>query len=187
MSAIGAYLYQGLFEKAAWRRGKGVTPGNKATITIDGVAKEFVAVKLAAGTWVNGTVLLIDGVAGALHAATTASGAPAIGFNQRVGVLVLASATSTQTAAGTAFAWAQIYGPVLARVSASVTLPGIALGLGTAAGRLIQQVGASASTMMHGITAVATNTASVVASGAGLFQVMLNYPCFIGPPDTNLS
>lgn len=186
MYAIGANVTQGLITEAAMLKGKGMTPGSIVTTNIGGDAKVFVSVKLGATTWINGTVLLLD-TGTSVAVVVTASGAPIPVYNQRVGVLVFASATATQTLSATGIGWAQIYGSVLARVSASVTLPGTALGLGSAAGRLIQQVGLSASAMMHGISSMATNTASVVASGAGLFQVFLNYPCFIGPTDTNLS
>jgi hypothetical protein len=181
---VGANVYQGLWTKQQYQRGKMMQPGTKMGATINGESKEFIAVKLGATAWVNGTLVLIEGTA-TVGAAATCSGAPAIAFNQRVGVLVFSSATATQTLVGTGFGWAQVYGSCLALVTASVTLPGIALGIGAGPGAVLQQVGASASTMMHGITAIATNTASV-AAGA-LLNVFLNYPCFIGPPDTNLA
>ncbi len=176
--------YQGIFTKAQFRQGKIATPGTRSTVNVGGSEKQFVAVKLPAGTYINGSVLILD-AAGVMGAAVTASGAPIAAINQRVGVLVFNSATATQTLGGTCFAWAQVYGDVLARVSASVTLPGIALGMGAGAGALIQQAGSSVSAMMHGITAITTNTASTTAEL--LLSVFLNYPCFIGPPDTNLA
>lgn len=181
MYRIGMNPYGGLVTKTQYLRGKGSVPGTRGATTVNGHTKEFVAVKLASGTWINGTVVLIEGTAN-VGAAVTASGAPAISINQRVGILVFNSATATQTVGATAFGWAQIAGQCLALVSVSVTAPGIALGMGAGAGALIAQVGASASTMMHGITAIATQT-----NTSGLLSVMLNYPCFIGPPDTNLA
>ena len=182
---IGLNVIQGLVTEAQMLKGKIAAPGNQQTVTIGGETKVFVSVKLGATVWQNGTLLILDG--GGLNVAVTASGAPALDQNPRVGVLVFASATSTQTLSATGVGWAQIYGQVLARISASVTIPGEALGVGAGPGALLAQVGISASTMMHGITAIGTNTASVVAAGVALLSVFLNYPCFIGPPDTNLA
>lgn len=185
MYAVGPNIYGGLFTKTQFLRGKGAKPGTKASLSVDGVTKEFIAVKLASGTIINGIAVLIDSSASGGNAAVTASAAPAALIHARVGILTFASATATQTMAGTAFGWAQIAGPCMAWVSASVTLPNNQLMIGNN-GQLIQgAVHASASTQLKGVISVGTNTASTTA--AIMLQVLLNYPQFQGLPDGNLS
>ncbi len=188
MYVVGMNPYQGLYTKAERNQGKGATPGTRASIVAPtGETKEFVAVKLSAATWISGIAIIVDGLSasGVGAAAATASGSPAAAINARLGILVFGSATATQTMAGTAFGWAQIYGSVRAWVSASVSNVGNQLAIG-ASGQLILAVStASDSAQTIGISwAQATNTAS---STTGLYTVMLMYPHFSGLPDTNLA
>lgn len=187
MYIVGARPYLGLYTKTEFKRGKAAPPGTRAAIVgANGETKEFVAIKLGAATWINGIAIILDGlsVSGVGAVVVTASGEPPATINARLGILVFSSATATQTMAGTAFGWAQIYGTTLAWLSASVTLPGQQLAIG-AAGQLIAavaQVSASAQTM--GITSIVTNTASTTVE---LRSVFLMYPHFSGVPDANLS
>jgi hypothetical protein len=191
MYIIGANPYQGLFTTEQFQRGKPGTasPGTRAAVTdpSTGQTKEFVSVKLGAATWISGTLIVLDGLSasGVGAVSVTATGAPAAAINARAGVLVFGSATATQTMAGTAYGWAQIYGEALAWVSASVTTPGQALAAGANGQLLAAVVQVSASAQTNGITAIVTNTASTTA--ALLINVFLNYPAFSGPPDANLS
>ena len=187
MYVIGMNPFQGLYTEAERQQGKGATPGTRASIVgPNGESKEFVAVKLGAATWINGVAVIIDGVGtgGVGSAVATASGLPAATMHQRLGILVFSSATATQTMAGTAFGWAQIYGQALAWVSASVTLPGQQLAIG-ASGQLIAAVAqVSDSNQTNGIVAITTQTASTTAN---LQNVFLMYPHFAGLPDANLA
>jgi hypothetical protein len=188
MSSIGVNAYNGLFTETEMLRGKVPAPGTRQRVTINGDTKEFVAVKLASGVWINGTVINLDN-GGTVGAAVTASGTPAAAIHQRVGVLVFASATSTLTMAATAVGWAQIYGQVKARTSAAIgTLLG-QLGMGAGAGALIAAVvQASASAALTGITALATVSATAQsANGVNLLSVFLTYPRYSGLPDANLA
>jgi hypothetical protein len=181
MYTVAQNPYGGLVTKADFKRGKGATPGTAAANNIAGDTKQYVAVKLASGTWINGTVLQIDTANGSAVAAAPAS-APSSVVNARVGILVFASATATQTMAGTAYGWAQVYGQALARTTGAVATPAIQLVQGNDPGELITgaQV-ASGESQLDGITAIATQAAS------GLLNVFLNYPRFRGVPDQNLA
>lgn len=173
MYVIGASPYGGLFTKAQFRQGKGFNVGSRsAVIAPDGSTREFIAIKLGAATWLNGLAIIVDGGAAPGSVVTTVSGNPAPTQSGRIGILCFASATATQTLAGTGFGWAQIYGEALAFVSASVSTPGLALGAG-ASGQLIALVTTSASAVIEGI-ALATAT----AAAGGLTKVMLTYPKF---------
>lgn len=173
MYIIGATTHGGLFTKAQQRQGKCPNPGTRAaTIAPDGSTREFISIKLSAATWLNGTAVIIDGGAAPGSPVTTVSGNPAPTQGGRVGILCFASATATQTMAGTAFGWAQIYGEALAFVSASVSTPGLALGAG-ASGQLIAFATTSASAVLDGIT-----LATATAAAGGLTKVMLQYPKF---------
>lgn len=188
MYIIGANPYQGLYTKAQFKQGKIATPGTRASVVgSDGQTKEFVSVKLSAATWVNGIAVIVDGLSasGVGAAVATASGLPVNTLNARLGVLVFGSATATQTMAGTAFGWAQIYGTVLAWCSGSVSAPGIQLAVG-ANGQLIPAVAqVSASNQVVGITAIATISSSTPTNS--MIAVMLTYPHFAGFPDANLA
>jgi hypothetical protein len=183
MFIIGAQPYQALVTKAQFRQGKGCNPGTRASVVgPNGQTNEFVAVKLGAATWLNGVAVIIDGGAAPGSVVTTASGAPAASQHARIGILCFASATATQTMAGTAYGWAQIYGEAIAFVSASVSTPGLQLAIG-ASGQLIAAVAqASASAATWGIT-----LATATAAAGGLTKVFLTYPHFSGLPDANLS
>lgn len=183
MYVIGATPYGGLVTKAQFRQGKGMTPGVRAAVVdVNGRTSEFVAIKLGAATWLNGVAVIIDGGAAPGSVVTTASGLPAASQAARIGILCFASATATQTMAGTAYGWAQIYGEALAFVSASVSTPGLQLAIG-AAGQLIAAVAqTSASAQTNGIV-----LATATAAGGGLTKVFLTYPRFSGFPDANLS
>jgi hypothetical protein len=186
MFIIGANPYGGLFTKSQFLKGKGCAPGTRASVTsdTDGSTKEFVAIKLSAATWINGTAIIIDGAAAPGSVVTTVSGNPAAAQQTRVGILVFASATATQTMAGTAFGWAQIYGECKAFVSASVSTPGTQLGAGAAGHLIVAVAQVSASGQLQGITyATATGPGAPPALG----KVFLNYPCFSGLPDANLA
>jgi hypothetical protein len=186
MFIIGANPYQGLFTKTQYLRGKGARPGTRASVVgSNGETKEFVAIKLSAATWVNGIAVIVDGPGAVGTAVATASGLPAAAINARLGILVFGSATATQTMAGTAFGWAQIYGTVLAWLSASVTVAGQQLAVG-ASGQLIPAVvQVSASGQVMGITAIATISASTPTNQ--MAAVFLTYPHFAGLPDANLA
>jgi hypothetical protein len=183
MYIIGANPYGGLFTKAQFKQGKGHNVGTRASIVgSDGQTKEYVAIKLGAATWLNGTAIIIDGAAAPGSVVTTASGLPAAAQHARVGILCFASATATQTMAGTAYGWAQIYGEAVAFVSASVSTPGLQLAIG-ASGQLIAAVAqASASAQLTGIS-----LATATAAAGGLTKVFLQYPRFSGLPDANLA
>jgi len=181
MSDIGNDAYLGLFTKTENNQGRGRKPGQRSHVHRNGDSKEFVAVKVAAGTWINGTVVLIDGPSGAAFAAVVGT-APAMLSNGRCGILVLASATSTQTVAGTSFGWAQVYGQCMARVSTTVSLVGVQLVLAADPGELISGATvASTETQLDGITAVGTQSVT------GLLNVFLSYPRLRGTSDTNLA
>lgn len=185
MFIIGANPYGGLFTKAQFLKGKIATPGTRASVVgSDGSTKEFVAIKLSAATWISGTAIIIDGTGAPGSAVATVSGNPAAAIQSRVGILCFATATGTQTMAGTAFGWAQIYGEALAFVSASVSTPGLQLGAG-ASGHLIAAVAqVSASGQLQGITYA---TASGPGAPPALGKVFLQYPRFSGLPDANLA
>ena len=183
MYLVGMNPYGGLWTKTQFQRGKGAKVGTRGSIVgSDGQTKEFVAVKLSAATWINGTAIIIDGGAAPGSVVTTASGLPAAAQHARIGILCFASASATQTMAGTAFGWAQIYGEAKAYVSASVSTPGLQLAPG-ASGQLIAAVAqVSASAQVTGIT-----LATATAAAGGLTKVFLQYPRFSGLPDANLS
>jgi hypothetical protein len=181
MMAIGMNPYQGLVSKQDFKRGKGMNPGTRGSVNIGGDHKDFVAVKIASGTWVNGIIMQIDS-AGVIGTAITAPTAPPATTNMRLGILVFASATSTQTVAGTSYGFVQIYGQALAQVSTTVSLFGAQLVLGADPGQLINAAGvASTEAQLKGITAIGTQSVS------GLMSVFLNYPAFSGVPDSNLA
>lgn len=189
MYLVGMKPYGGLVDKATWKKGKGgvAAPGTRHVTMQNGESREFVAVKLNAATWINGTAVILDGLSasGVGAAVATASGLPAAAINARVGLLVFASATATNTLSATGYGWVQIYGQSMAWVSASVTIPGNQLAIG-ASGQLIAAVAqTSASAGMNGITSIGTNTASTTA--AIMLAVFLNYPHFSGYPDANLA
>ncbi len=185
MYIIGANPYGGLFTKRQFQQGKGATPGVIAAVVgADGATKEFVAIKLSAATWINGTAIIIDGAAAPGSAVTTVSGNPAAAIQSRVGILVFASATATQTMAGTAFGWAQIYGEALAFVSASVSTPGTQLGAGASGNLIVAVAQVSASGQLQGITYA---TATGPGAPPSLAKVFLQYPRFSGLPDANLA
>lgn len=184
MFIIGMRPYAGLFTKQQFQRGAIPNPGTRGSVTDPntGATKEFISVKLGAATWLNGIAVILDGGAAPGSAVTTASGAPASSRQDRLGILAFASATATQTMAGTAYGWAQIYGEVAAYVSASVSSPGIQLAIG-ASGQLIAAVAqTSASAQTLGIS-----LATATAAAGGLSKVFLTYPRFSGFPDANLS
>lgn len=187
MFIIGANPYAGLFTTEQFQRGKlgAANVGTRASITDeDGSTKEFVAIKLGAATWINGTAIIIDGAAAPGSVVTTVSGNPAAAQQTRVGILVFGSATATQTLAGTGYGWAQIYGECKAFVSASVSTPGLQLGAG-AGGHLIAAVAqVSASGQLQGITYA---TATGPGAPPALAKVFLQYPRFSGLPDANLA
>ena len=188
MYVVGMNPYQGLYTKAERNQGKGAAPGTRASIVAPtGESKEFVAIKLSAATWVNGVAVIVDGLAstGVGSPVVTASGEPVNTINARLGIVTFASATATQTMAGTAFGWAQIYGTALAWVSASISVAGMQLAIG-ANGQLIPAVAqVSASNQTVGITAIATISSSTPTTS--LVAVMLTYPHFAGFPDANLA
>ena len=181
MYIVGMNPYSGaLFSEAEFKRGKGMVPGTRGATVLNGDTKEYVAIKLAAATWINGQILQID-ASGVGFAAVCAT-APAATVNQRLGILVFASATATQTTLATTFGFAQIYGQCLAIVSTTVSLVGAQLVLGADPGQLINGATvASTESQVDGITAVATQSAT------GLLNVFLNYPRLRGLPDTNLA
>lgn len=169
---IGANPYSGrLVETVDYQRGKGFKPGTRAMLTdpTTGESKEFVAVKLAAATWLSGVAIYLDG-GGDLAVVTTVSANPAPALGSRIGILVFASATATHTTTTTSYGWAQIYGHCKAYVSASVSTPGTALGAGTS-GQLVALGTASASAVVFGIT-----YATATGPGGGLAAVLLQYP-----------
>lgn len=173
MYVIGANPYAGLFDETEYRRGKIPSPGTRAAVTApDGSTKEFIVVKFNAGaTHINGQVITISGD----NVAVLGTAGPSPLLGGRVGVLAIASATATQTAAGTAYAWAQIYGKALALTTASVTAVNLQLNM-AADGMLTQMAAVSASSAVQGITSVATQAAS------GLLPVLLQYPRFASYP-----
>jgi hypothetical protein len=185
MYIIGANPYGGLYTKQQFQRGKGAKPGTRASVVgADGQTKEFVAIKLSAATWLNGTAIIIDGTGAPGSVVSTVSGNPAAAIQSRVGILCFASAVATQTMAGTAFGWAQIYGEALAFVSASVSTPGLQLGAGAAGHLIAAVVQVSASGQLQGITYA---TASGPGAPPALGKVFLQYPRFSGLPDANLA
>jgi hypothetical protein len=175
MAHIGANIYNNsLFTEAEMLRGKIPAPGTRQKVNVGGQTKEFVTVKLPAATYVNGTVITIpfDPSGISATASVPVKTEPTGG---RLGILVIASATATITAAGTAYAWAQIFGPCLARCSATgVSSVGMNLCPGGALGSLHLQVVGTASQHLQGITAIATSAGAVL-----LLNVMLNYPVFV--------
>jgi hypothetical protein len=173
MYIVGMRPNQGLFTKADFLQGKAAAPGTRAAVPgANGQTNEFVAIKLAAATWLNGVAVIIDGGAAPGSAVTTASGNPANVQGARVGILCFASVTATQTLVGTGFGWAQIYGEAVAFVSASVSTPGAALGIG-ASGQLVALASLSASAVLMGVT-----LATATAAAGGLTKVFLTYPHF---------
>lgn len=169
---IGFDAYQGLFTKAQFNAGKGRTPGSVVTVRKDSDHKEFVAVKLASGTWSNGCLVNIDSGTGTIGTATTvgATAAAVAVLGQRLGLLVFGTVSALQTMAGTAFGYAQVFGKAGAQV-VSATVPGITLGIAGSAGVLSGQViQASGTQMIVGINAVAS------ASTQAFSTVFLNYP-----------
>ncbi len=141
------------------------------------------AVKLAAATWINGTVVQIDTASGAAFAAAVGS-APSSLSNSRLGVLAFASASATQTVNGTVIGFAQVYGQAPARVQvATMSVPGIAMILASLPGQLRPAAAglASAQADIEGITAVGTGSVN------GLYNVFLNFPRLTGPFDLNVA
>lgn len=185
---IGANPYSGrLVETVDYLRGKGFKPGTRAVLTNQstGESREFVSVKMAAGTWVNGIAILPDGLAagGVGSAATTADGNPAKAINARLGILVFASATATHTTSTTCYGWAQIYGECKAWTSADISVVGNQLAIGSH-GQLIAATNqTSASAQTNGITAIGTSSNTT----SSMLSVFLNYPAFSGYPDANLA
>jgi hypothetical protein len=174
MSVIGARPYQGLFTEAEAARGKIPPPGTRASVIVNGDPKEFVVVKMAAATLVNGSILALAADITGLSVLSTAP-VKTLPAGGRMGVLVIASATATITAAATVLAWAQIYGQCLARCSATgVDTVGMILCPSAVPGSLHLQVAGTASHVAQGITAIATSAGAVL-----LLNVMLNYPMFI--------
>lgn len=168
MYIIGANPHAGLFTKDQYLAGKIPAPGTRAANSDGEGTKEFIVVKFTAGaTHVNGSAVTING--DSVAALTTVPSGSAGGA--RVGILTFASATATQTVAGTAFAWAQIYGKALARAGtvSAVTALGIAAdgALGNA------QVAGTAKAYLQGVTAITTQAA------AGLLPVLLQYPMIV--------
>jgi hypothetical protein len=174
---IGFDAYEGLFTKAQFNQGKGRTPGSVVSVRKGGDSKEFVAVKLASGTWSNGCLVRVDS-AGVVGTATTVGATASAGgvahLGQRLGLLVFSTVSALQTMAGTAFGYAQVFGQAGAQV-VSATVAGMALGIGGSAGILSGQVvQASATGAVAGIQVVAT------ASTQAFSTVFLNYPKFVG-------
>lgn len=174
MFAVGMNLST-IFTKKDMLRGKIARPG---VVMSDqdpttGISREFISVQLAGGqTLLNGFAFTIT----AAGVATLGTTGPSLLFGGRVGILKFATATATLTTVGTSYAWCQIYGPGKAWVTASVTAIGGYLNVG-ADGALIGVIAAaSASSMVDGITAAATQAAS------GLLSVLLQYPKFQGYP-----
>jgi hypothetical protein len=172
MYLIGMNPAVGLFTKAQMKAGKIAAPGTRGA-TNDGAngPKEYVVVKLAAATYNNGMAVTIAGDGTAATATTNA----ALEQTGRVGALVLGSATTTNTASGTSYCWAQIYGKTLCLLSGSVTAIGQALGLG-ADGKFLPVLVGSASAGVLGVRVEATNT----AANAGLIAAFLTYPVIHG-------
>ncbi len=175
MYIVGMRPRQGLFTKSEFLKGKMPNPGTRgADVAPDGSTREYVAVKLASGTWINGTVLTLSASITGASAAAAAPVKPA-GQGGRVGVLAFATLSATQTMAGTAFGWAQIFGACIARCSATgMDSVGVALGLQGAAGVFSVQVAVTASLMLQGANAIATSAGAVT-----LMNVLLNYPKFV--------
>lgn len=175
MFAVGIQLNR-IYTKTEMKAGKIPRPGVVASSQNkdDGTSCEYISVQLAGGqTLINGLAFTINGAG----VATLGTTGPSLLFGGRVGILCLnASVTATTTTVGTSYAWCQIYGKGLAFVTASVTAVGGYLNVG-ADGALIGVVAAaSASSMVDGITALATQAAS------GLLSVLLQYPKFQGYP-----
>jgi hypothetical protein len=174
MWAIGTTPGAGFYTKTEMKRGKIASPGSRNAVGSGGTGdvKEYVSVKIAAGTYISGMVVVIDGDG----VATTGTTPPDNLVGGRLGVLCLKDtavttvAAATLTAVGTCFAWAQIYGKALAQTSVSVT-PNQALTLGTN-GTLQVIASNSASAAVIGIQAVLTGGVAQLAS------VFLNYPHF---------
>jgi hypothetical protein len=179
MLSIGMAPHVGFFTKTEMRRGKIPAQGHKGEVgtqssssTGGNDVKEYVSVKIAAGTYISGQVVVIDGDG----VATLGTTAPDNLVGGRVGVLCLKSTTvttvaaATLTAVGTCFAWAQVYGKGLAKTSVSVT-PNQALTLG-ADGTLQVAASASGSASTLGIHAIVTGGVGQLAS------VFLHYPQF---------
>lgn len=169
---IGFDAYNGLFTKAQFNQGAGRTPGSVVSVRKGGDNKEFVAVKLAAGTWSNGCLVNIDSGTGTIGTATTVgtTAAAITVLGQRLGLLVFSSVSALQTMAGTAFGYAQVFGKAGAQL-VSATAAGMAVGIAGSAGVLSGQVvQASGTQMIVGINVVAT------ASTQAFSTVFLNYP-----------
>lgn len=174
MFSVGMQLGR-IYTKTEMLQGKIPRPGvvGSSQDRTTGISNEYISVQLAGGqTLLNGMAFTID-VNGVATLGTTG---PSLLFGGRAGILTFATATATLTTVGTSFAWCQIYGKGLALVTASVTALNGALNMG-ADGRLIGVIAAaSASSMLDGITAAATQAAS------GLLTVLLQYPKFQGYP-----
>jgi hypothetical protein len=179
MFIIGVSPYGGLYDTTKFLRGDIPAIGTRGMWTdpATGETREFVSVKFTSGaTHINGSLVTISSA----HVATLGSvgAGPALTVTGgRLGILTFGSATTTQTMAGTAFGWAQIYGPAKARIVASVA-DGIGMVLG-ADGIIVAAAAGSASAMVNGIVTMAT--ASTSAAGQ-LLQAFLNYPRFAGIP-----
>lgn len=172
MSEIGFDAYEGLFTTAQFESGKGRPPGSVVKVRKGGDDKEFVAVKLAAGTWSNGCLVNIDSGTGTIGTATTvgATAAAIAVLGQRLGLLVFSSVSALQTMAGTAYGYAQVFGQAGAQV-VSATAAGMALGIAGSAGVLSGQVvQASGTQMIVGLNVIAS------ASTQAFSAVFVNYP-----------
>jgi hypothetical protein len=171
---IGFDAYEGLFTKAQFQAGKGRTPGSVVRVQKGSSTKEFVAVKLASGTWSNGCLVQINS-AGVTGSATTVSAGAGVGdTGQALGILTFSSASALQTMAGTAFGYAQVFGEGKAQVASS-TVPGVALTLGASAGVLGPfVVDATASSHVIGL-----NLGTTSASTQAFVPIFINYPKFV--------
>lgn len=171
---IGFDAYEGLFTKAQFQAGKGRTPGSRITVKKGGTSKEYVAVKLASGTWSNGCLVQLNSAGVTGTATTVSAGAGVADHGQPLGILTFSSSSALQTMAGTAFGYAQVFGEGKAQVASS-TVPGMALSLGASAGVLGPfAVDATASSHVLGI-----NLGTTSASTQAFVPVFLNYPKFV--------
>lgn len=166
--ATGAF-----YSKSELRRGKIPAPGTRGAVGGGGDTKEYIVVKLPAGTYTSGMAVTIDGDGTAVLGTTP----PGVTIGGRLGILALKDsntttiASSTVTATTTGFCWAQIYGKVLALTSGAVATPNVGLSLG-ANGTLQTLATTSVSAAVIGIHALAT------AAGSTLLSCFLNYPKF---------
>lgn len=174
MSEIGFDAYEGLFTTAQFESGKGRPPGSVVKVRKGGDDKEFVAVKLAAGTWSNGCLVQLNSGVAVGNATTVSAGAGLADVGTRLGILTFSSVSALQTMAGTAYGYAQVFGKAKAQVASS-TVVGMALTLGASAGVLGPlTVQATASAMVAGI-----NLMDTTASTQAFVSVFVNYPKFI--------